>query len=66
MRAYVAVTGLLFVLVVISHIVRAFAETGLVRDIGFIALTFGLVVLAAWAGLLLRKSPGTVRSNERS
>jgi cytochrome c oxidase subunit IV len=63
MRAYVAVTGLLFVLIVISHVVRAFVEKGVVHDVGFILLTLVLVILVCWAGVLLRKNPSPVGSN---
>ena len=60
MRAYVAVTGLLFVLIVISHVVRVFVEKGVVHDVGFILLTLVPVILACWAGILLRKKPSPV------
>ncbi|MGH7650712.1 MAG: hypothetical protein ACREMS_02615 [Gemmatimonadaceae bacterium] len=66
MRVYVAVTGLLFILVAISHVVRAFAERNLFSDIGFIVLTLLLVVLAAWAAWLLRKNPTPPGANVES
>jgi cytochrome c oxidase subunit IV len=66
MRAYVAVTGMLFVLVAISHVVRIFAEKDLLRDVGFIVLTILLLVLAGWAGTLLRKNPASTRSKEEA
>jgi len=66
MRAYVAVTGLLFLLIAISHIVRAFLEKGLVRDLRFIVPTIIVVFLAIWAGSLLRKQPASGRLNEKS
>jgi hypothetical protein len=55
MRTYVGVTGLLFLLIAITHIVRAFLEQGLVHDPGFIVLTIMAVLVAIWAGSLLRK-----------
>jgi hypothetical protein len=63
MRAYVAVTGVLFVLIVISHVVRFFVEKGVVHDVAFILVTLVPVILAWWAGILLRKNPSPVRSN---
>jgi len=66
MRTYVAVTGLLFVIIAISHIARVFLEKGLVRDLGFFALTLLVVLLAVWACVLLRKQPTPVRPNEES
>ena len=64
MKAYVAVTGLLFLLIAVSHIVRAFLEKGLVRDLGFIVLTILVIFLAIWAAVLLRKQPTSGRLNE--
>jgi cytochrome c oxidase subunit IV len=61
MRTYVAVTGLLFVIIAISHIVRAFLEKGLVRNLGFLSLTVLVVLLAVWASALLRKQPTPVQ-----
>ena len=66
MRGYVAVTGVLFVIIAISHIARAFLEKGLVRDRGFLALTVLVVLLAVWAGVLLRKQPTPARPHEGS
>jgi hypothetical protein len=65
MRAYVAVTGILFLLIAISHIVRAFLEKGLVHDLGFIVLTIIVVLLSIWAGSLLRKQPASGPLDEK-
>ena len=64
MRGYVAITGLLFVIVTITHVARAFFEQAIVRDPGFLIATLVVVILAVWAGALLRKEPTPVRRHE--
>lgn len=59
MRAYLATTGILFVLLTLAHIVRAFQETHLVREPWFWLVTVLPCVLAGWALTLYRKSART-------
>jgi hypothetical protein len=56
MRAYLATTGILFVLLTLAHVVRAFQETHLVREPWFWLVTVLPLVLAGWALRLYRKS----------
>lgn len=53
MRAYIAVTGTIFLLIVGAHLWRATVETGLARDPVYIALTVTAALLAGWALRLL-------------
>lgn len=57
MRSYLATTGILFVLLTVAHIVRAFQETHLVREPWFWLVTVIPGVLAVWALKLFRKAP---------
>jgi hypothetical protein len=54
MRAYLATTGILFVLLTVAHIVRAFQETHLVREPWFWLVTVVPCVFAVWALRLFR------------
>lgn len=57
MKAYLAVSGTLFLLVVIAHAARVAVEgTGLLHDAGWLALTGLAMAMAGWALLLLRRS----------
>jgi hypothetical protein len=56
MRAYLATTGTLFVLLTLAHIVRAFQETHLTRDPWFWLVTILPCVLAVWALRLFRRA----------
>ena len=61
MKAYIAITGVIFVLITAVHILRACYETHLVEDPAYMLLTLLTAGLSVWAGrLLLRldKSPG--------
>ena len=49
MKAYVLVTGSLFVLLLCAHIWRAMLETHLLRDPFFIGTTVISAALALWA-----------------
>ncbi len=57
MRAYLATTGILFVLLTVAHIVRVFQETHLVREPWFWLVTVIPGVLAVWAAKLFRETP---------
>jgi hypothetical protein len=57
MRAYVMTTGVLFGLITLAHIWRAFEEgSGLATDPGFILLTLAAAALCLWAWRLIRLS----------
>lgn len=64
MRAYIATTGVLFIMIAGAHVVRVVsAERHLMRDPWFMATTVLAVALAVWAAALFR---GTGRSNRHS
>jgi hypothetical protein len=54
MRAYLATTGILFVLLTVAHIVRVVQETHLAREPWFWLVTVVPGVLAVWALRLFR------------
>jgi hypothetical protein len=54
MKAYLATTGLLFVLLTVAHIVRVLQETHLAREPWFWLFTVLPLVLAVWALRLYR------------
>jgi hypothetical protein len=56
MRAYLATTGTLFVLLTVAHIVRVFQETHLAREPWFWVVTVLPSVLAVWALRLFRQT----------
>jgi hypothetical protein len=56
MRAYLATTGTLFVLLTVAHIVRVFQETHLAREPWFWLVTVLPAVLAVWALRLFRRT----------
>jgi hypothetical protein len=56
MRAYLATTGTLFVLLTVAHIVRVFQETHLAREPWFWVVTGLPSVLAVWALRLFRQT----------
>ncbi len=56
MRAYLATTAALFVLLTVAHIVRGFQETHLVREPWFLLMTVIPAILAVWALRLYRKT----------
>ena len=59
MRAYIATTGVLFVLLTVTHVVRAFQETHLARDPWFLLVTVLSAALAVWALRIYRRAaPG--------
>ena len=62
MKAYIATTGVLFLLIAGAHVVRVVsAERHLMRDPWFIATTVLAVGLAVWAANLLRGGRGVNR-----
>jgi hypothetical protein len=56
MRAYLATTGILFVLLTVAHVVRVFQETHLARAPWFWVVTVVPAILAVWALRLYRKT----------
>jgi hypothetical protein len=59
MRAYLATTGALFVLLTLAHIVRVFQEPHLARQAWFWLVTLLPLVFAVWALRLFRKTTPT-------
>ena len=57
MRAYVATTGAIFVLLTVAHVVRVFQETHLAREPWFWLVTVLPAVFAFWALRLYRRAP---------
>jgi hypothetical protein len=55
MKAYVITTGLVFVLLTVAHIWRAFVETQLATEPWFILLTLSTAALSLWAWRVLRR-----------
>lgn len=53
MRTYVTVTGIIFIMLTLAHVWRAFVETTLIRDPFFIVVTIISTTLAVWAFRLL-------------
>ena len=65
MKAYLIVAGLLFSIITITHVVRAFVEDGILRSTDFIASTLLAVAMALWAFWLLHTQRSTpLRPNE--
>jgi len=56
-KAYITTTGVVFGLVTLAHIWRAFAEGHLATDPWFILITAATAGLCFWAWLVLRRSP---------
>ena len=57
MKAYLVTTGIIFALIGVAHILRAFAEgPRLAKDPFFILLTLLTFALSVWAWRLLRNS----------
>jgi uncharacterized membrane protein len=59
MRAYVAITGTVFALLVAAHIARVMKEVHLARDPFFLVATAIALVFAIWAGRLLWRHTST-------
>jgi hypothetical protein len=55
MRAYITVTGLLFLALTIAHVWRFFVERNLTTDPFFIAVTIISTGMSIWAITLLRR-----------
>jgi hypothetical protein len=53
MKAYIATTGVIFVLITAVHLLRACYETHLATDPGYLLLTLLTAGLSVWAGRLL-------------
>ena len=56
MRAYLATTGVIFVLLTAAHIVRVFQEPHLAREAWFWVVTVLPCVFAVWALRLFQKA----------
>ena len=57
MNAYLITSGVIFGLITVAHVWRAFAEgPRLAKEPLFICLTLLAAALCLWAGLLLRRS----------
>jgi hypothetical protein len=56
MKTYIATTGVLFLLLTVIHVLRAFQETGIARDPWYVLITLVAFALSLWALMLLRKS----------
>lgn len=57
MKAYLATTGILFVLLAVAHVVRVVQERHLASDPVFIVTTILALGLAGWALRLYRGAP---------
>ena len=58
MRAYIAITGIVFALIVMAHIARWFEEgTSLLASPVYVAATAVSLGLAVWAAILLFRKP---------
>lgn len=54
MKAYVATTGVVFSLLTVVHVLRAFQETNLARDPWYIAITLLALAFAVWAASVFK------------
>lgn len=57
MKAYVMVTGVIFGLITVAHIWRAFEERQIATEPWFILLTLAAAALCVWAMRLLWRWP---------
>ena len=55
MKAYIAVTGLLFLALAAAHVMRIVQERHLARDPWFIATTVIAIGMSVWAVQLVRR-----------
>jgi len=63
MRAYIALTGTIFGLIVVAHIWRILEEgSHLATDPGYVLLTCVAAALCLWAVRLLARGRGTTTS----
>lgn len=56
MKVYVIITGLIFVLITISHVVRMIVEPHVLTEPVYLFLTLLSTALFIWAVVLLRRS----------
>jgi hypothetical protein len=56
MKAYLATTATVFVLVTVAHVLRVFQETHLARDPWYVLVTVVTFALSLWALRLLQKT----------
>jgi hypothetical protein len=61
MKAYIATTGILFVLLALAHVFRVVQEPHLGRDPWFLLTTLLSVILAGWAFRLYRSATKSKR-----
>ena len=65
MRAYVIVTGIVFLLLVLAHLARVGVEgVHVLKDVFFSISTVISVVLCAWAARLLFKSTHSLKPSD--
>ena len=58
MKAYLLTTGTVFVLIIVAHIARMFAEgPGLLKEPAYVLTTVLCTALVVWAWRLLPRSP---------
>ena len=55
MKAYLIVAGLLFSIITLTHVVRAFVEDGVLRSADFVLSTLLAIAMALWAFWLLHR-----------
>ena len=55
MKAYVIVTGLIFGLLTVAHVMRMITERPLATDAAYISITGLTAVLCVWALFVLRR-----------
>ena len=56
MKVYVIITGVIFVLITIAHVVRMVMEPHVLTEPVYLFLTLLSAVLAIWAVVVLRRS----------
>jgi hypothetical protein len=62
MRAYVAVTGVLFALLVVAHMARIFTEdASLASSPAYLLITACSAALSVWAWVVLRRAKSAGR-----
>jgi hypothetical protein len=53
MKAYIWVSGAFFVIVSVTHSIRAFVEQGAVTSANFVVSSMFAVIMAIWAATLI-------------
>lgn len=55
MKVYLLVTGTIFALIALAHILRMIFEPSVIRDPVFLVLTMLTIAMSIWSSLLLRR-----------